>query len=301
MSASETAAPEDSRLCKPDEGPRRRFPSVVVVVLGLLLGLAVALLAARLLGEGDGPGEASLPVATAPVKQVERAAADEGDVWPGAGATSAEAAVTGFLDAEVAGDFERSFGFLSAEDRRRYGSPAGWVGSHADVLPPVGGFEIGQAGADEVVTVVDFEPGLDQVTGLTPARARITWQVDAGPGGMGVVLDGSDVEPLLPADDGAVDAARRWVGDRQACQASDVERPGLIGSPALANALCDATGQPTVGEPDPLGDIDATVVATAFGPEAASAARVVRIAGPAELGAVLVPVGERWTVIGVVP
>lgn len=279
-------------------------------MLGLLVGVAIAVLVPRLLDDGDDvAGEAatisearrSLDEADGPVD----APADlleDGPVPPGAGAGSAEAAVTGFLDAEAASDFETSFGFLSAQDRQLYGSPAGWEASHADVFPPVVSYEVEEAGLDAVITTVVFEPGLDPVTGLTPGQARITWDVPVGPeGDMGVALETSLIEALHPAEEGAVDAARLWADDRRACETPSNERDGLIGTPGLAQQLCDAEGSITLGEPRGLDDLEATPFFTAFGAEAVSASRVVRISGPAELGAVLAPIGDQWSVIGVVP
>lgn len=227
---------------------------------------------------------------------------DDGPVPPGAGAESAEAAVAGFLDAEAEGDFETSFGFLSAADRQLYRSPAGWEASHADVFPTVVDYEIEEVGPDLVVTTVMFEPGLDPVVGLTPGRARITWDVPAGPeGDRGVALETSQVEAIYPAEEGAAAAARVWVDARQACEPPTNERTLLLGVPSLADELCDADGSPSLGDPQPLDDIQATPFFTAFGAEAVSASRVVRVSGPVELGAVLAPIGDEWSVIGVVP
>jgi hypothetical protein len=288
---------------------RRSGRTALAVVLGLLVGLAVAFLVPRLLDDGDDvAGEAAtISEARRSLDEADgsvNAPADlleDGPVPPGAGAGSAEAAVTGFLDAEAASDFETSFGFLSAQDRQFYGSPAGWEASHADVFPPVVSYEVEEAGPDAFVTTVVFEPGLDPVTGLIPGQARITWDVTTGPeGDMGVALETSLVEPLYPAEEDAVDAARRWADARQACETPSNER-SLIGTPVLAQQLCDADGSFTLGEPRGLEDFEATPFFTALGAEAVSASRVVRISGPAEFGAVLAPIGDQWSVIGVVP
>jgi hypothetical protein len=289
---------------------RRRLPTLVLVVLGLLVGVAGAVLIPSLLdGDDDAPPpQADRPVVDRPVDGTADARPADDDVPPGAGAATPEAAVTGFLDAEVAGDLATSFGFLSEEDRTAYGSPAGWVAGHADAVPPVLGYELqpvppADGAAATAVTMVTLEPGLDQVVGLTPGRAQVTWDVRQGTDGTwGVSLrEGTTFEALHPSDDGARPAAQRWVDDRQRCDTPANEYGGLIGRAVLADALCDVEGEVSVGEAAPLREVDATTFSTAFGPETVEAARLVRISGAVELGAVLVPIGDEWTVIGVVP
>jgi hypothetical protein len=155
-------------------------------------------------------------------------------------------------------------------------------------------------GNASVPAVVTFTPGLDQVVGLVPLQANVTWQLARGTdGAWGVSLDSSAIEPIYPSDDGAAPAARTWLDARVACRTPSNERAGLIGSPALANALCGASAL-TLGDAKALDDVEATPIATAFGAETRSAARVVRVSGAVELGVVLVPIGDQWTVIGVV-
>ena len=292
--------------------PRRSTRTAIAVAVGLLIGLGVALFVPRLLDGEDPDGAALTPGRGdgATLAEERAAAADaaavEGPLPPGAGAADAAAAVTGFLDAEAAGDFESSFGFLGADDRRRYASPAGWVSEHADVLAPVTGYEVlevEEAADDtaEVVTEVRFDPGLDQVTGLTPAAARVTWAASAGPdGSWGVDLEASTIEAVaVPADDVA-STVRAWADDRRACQPSAGERAALVGSPALADRLCDAP-EATFGPVESLDPVDAQPVVSAYGPATAAAARIVRLSGPVDLGVVLVAIGETWTVVAVVP
>lgn len=280
-------------------------------MLGLLVGVAAAVLVPRLLGAGDDPDPISVTQPTRVLSDDEVVDSpddllpDDVPLPPGSGAATAEAAVTGFLDAEVAGDFETSFGFLSAEERTIYGTPAGWVAAHADVVPPVTGYDIAEAseGPDgtTVSGSVSFTPGLDQVVGLVPAEARVTWLVTLGPDdAWGVSFEGSTFEPLRPGDDGVAPAAQRWVDARQGCELPSNEFSGRIGSGLLAESLCEADDV-EVGGPEALDDATDTEIATAFGPETTDAARLVRVTGDTELGIVLVPIGEQWTVIGVVP
>lgn len=285
----------------------------LVLILGLLAGVAAAVLVPRLLDGGDEqPGEAA-PAADRrtldedePVTSPEDLLPDDVEVSPGAGAPTAEAALTGFLDAEAAQDFETSFGFLSSTDRVSFGSPAGWVAGHANVFPPLLGYELGEVsegeGVTTVVTTVMFEPGLDQVVGLTPGRARVAWEVlEAEDGAWGVALDTSAVEPVFPPAEEAGAAARTWLDDRQACAEPAGEREGLVGAAPLADTLCDAAGELVAGDVAELDETEATTISTAFGPEAAAASRVVRVTGSVELGAVLAPIGDEWVVIGILP
>lgn len=288
------------------------MPTVVLVLVGLFAGIGAAILVPRLL-DGDEGGD-SAPAAdggrTLGDEEIDGPAdllPDDAEVPPGAGADSPEAALTGFLDAEVAGDYESSFGYLSAEDRTLYGSPAGWVASHADAIPPVLAYELEPVDAGDgqatAVSTVTFEPGLDQVVGLTPGRAQVTWDLRQGADGSWGVSMGETTtfEPLYPSEEGVGPAAQRWVTSRQACETPSNEFGGLIGPDALADALCGADGELELGEPAPLGDIEEATYSTAFGPETAQVVRVVRVSGPVELGVALAPIGDEWTVIGVVP
>jgi hypothetical protein len=169
------------------------------------------------------------------------------------------------------------------------------------VLGKVEGYELVEVRDAEVVTTVRFTPSLDQVGGLVPGEARITWTTAEGAdGSWGVALEESVIEPLLPADEGAATAAQAWVDARRACGSPEFERAALVGSPALADRLCDA-GDVSLGDVEPLSQADAQTVFRAYGPTATSAARAVRTSGAVDLGVVLIPVGETWTVIAVVP
>ncbi len=291
------------------EPSRRRWTTAAAVVGGLVIGLLAALVGAQVFGDdgSDGAAVDDRRFATGEINSPDDLLPDDVVVPPGAGAASAEAAVTGFLDAEVDGDFAASFGFISEVDRAEHGSPEGWLASHADVVPRILGYELEEGGAEEgagratISALLTLEPGLDQVTGLTPAEAVVRWDILEGADGWGVSLQTSAFEPVLPDEAGAAPAALAWAEARQRCDVPANEHGIVVGSPALARTLCDSTGPVEVGDPTPLGDTDAQPVATAFGDQVARAARVVRIDGPSELAAVLVPVGDEWTVIGVLP
>ena len=280
------------------------------MVGGLILGLAAALVGVEVFGGAD--------TASAPDADVSRSAPEEvdspGDLMPddvpvpdGADARSPEAAVSGFLDAETDRDFRTSFGYLSAVDRATFGSAAGWEASHANELPLIVDYELGEVTPvnDDQMTVsadVSFEPGLDQVIGLTPGSALVRWDVvQSSDGSWGVALESSAIEPRYPSDESVLPAAEAWADARQDCEVPANERPGLVGSPALADELCGTDEALMLSGPELLDVLASRPVLTAFGPEAAAAARVVRVEGPAAVGVVLVPIGPDWTVVAVLP
>ena len=281
----------------------RRPPWVtgVAVIAGLALGIGVAV---ALFRDSDG-SDRQLADVEEPATLNEAA---EGSPPPGADGSDPRAAVQGFLDAEVEQDFASSFGFLSAATRSEYGSPEGWIASHADVLPVVRDYEIEEVedsdepgGPTEVVALLTFEPSLDQVVGLVPERSRVTWVTTADGGTWGVDLQSSTFEPLYPPEDEAPGAVRQWAEAHQDCGPAPSWDGNLVGSPALAEGLCGTDGEVQVGNAVPLGSIDASAVLTAFGPEAADWARVVPVTSPLELRAVVAPIGQQWLVIGVLP
>lgn len=289
---------------------RRRLTTVGGVFAGLAIGLAAAFVGSQVLG-----GEDDEPVAeVADSRTLDGEVTGPADLLPegtpvpdGAGAESAEAAITGFLDAEVADDFETSFGYLDDAGRAEFGSPAGWVASHANELPPITGYELGERqpaddGREIIAAVVEFEPGLDQVIGLVPARATVQWDVTRGAdGGWGVSLGTSAFTPEYPPDTEVPGAVQQWLAARQQCETPDNERDGLVGSPSLANALCDVDGDVAVGEVETLDELGAQPIFTAFGEDTVGASRSVRLSGPVEMAVVLAPIGDQWTVIGVLP
>jgi hypothetical protein len=215
-----------------------------------------------------------------------------------------EAAVHGFLAAELKGDFEASFHFLSPQDRRAFRGPAAWVAEHADLLPPLTGFNIESIteldDRAEVTTLLEFEAGLDEVVGLIPGRARFTWAVASLDDAWWIVWFESSLLPIYPPDAEAVRAVRSWAEARQACRPAREYEGGLFGTPGLAEQLCGARGTVQLGEPGRLENaVDAAPFVAAFGPEFGQWGRVVPIMGPVQLRSVVAPVGEEWMVIGV--
>ncbi|CAN5914806.1 hypothetical protein BH23ACT10_BH23ACT10_05800 [soil metagenome] len=236
------------------------------------------------------------------------AAAGDGVAGDGAGSAGADsptAAVEGFLSAEVDGQLADAFGYLSTDDRETFGSAAEWVAVHADALPPVTGYTVADVDADgdraQITGTVAFEPGLDQVLGLVRPQADVTWTaVRDTQGDWGVDLTDSELLPVYPDDDqGAVDAAQRWAQARQQCRTEGEWDGGLVGSPALADALCGTDGPVEVGQAAALDDIDAPAFNAAFGPDVGMWTRVVTVTAPVPVRVALAPIGDRWEVIGV--
>lgn len=281
-------------------GPTRPWRTPVAILVGLAVGVGLTVVIPRL----SASSELSAPIGTDSSPTTSITVPDgAADAPPGAGAASAMAAVEGFLTAESAGDLEASFSFLSRDLRRSYRSPAGWVAGHADVLPPILGYDLGEAIVEEgratVPASVRFRPSLDEVVGLVPGAADVVWAAVEEGDGWAVDLAASTMTARFPDDDGAAPAVATWAEARQRCDRANERDGTLVGSPAVADGLCDADGTIVVGAAAPLSEIEATPFATAFGGEVIEWARVVPVTAPLQLRAVVAPLGDRWLVIGV--
>jgi hypothetical protein len=291
-----------------------RLRDAVVVLFAVAVGFGIALVP-RLLNDSGGEDIASPTKANPRVqlstladarvaKPLPPATADPASVEPPAApASTPVAAVTGFLDAEVAGDFAASYGTLSAPDRLRAGSRSDWTTLHAQ-LPTIRGFTIGETrsapGRTEIAAEVELQPGLDAVVGLVPARAQATWIAVAEDGGWRVDFDNSTLVPEYPPDAAAVDTASSWVSARAQCRRAPQYRDGLLGVTALASDLCGARGPVRVGTAAPLrAGTGVEPFVAAFGPDVFTWARAVPVESPAPMSVVLAPIGDRWVVIGV--
>ena len=157
-------------------------------------------------------------------------------------------------------------------------------------------------GSSQVVTDVAFTPSLDEVSGLVPGDAIVTWHLVREAGGWRIALFETVVEPRYAPEVAATESARRWVIDRTACIMAEEYEGGLLGNPGLADSLCGAVGPVEVGKPGPLEDqIDTAQFVGAFGPEFDQWGRAVDSRVPVPLQVVLAPVGVDWIVIGVLP
>lgn len=303
---------------EPETGTRgsgaRVLRAALIAVAGVVAGVGLAMAWASV-GDADGsdaeligepPGEA-LP---APEVQQGVDLPDPDGPTPPGGADNPEAAVRGFLSAEEQGALTESFSFLSADDRGKLRSPEGWEAVHADRMPPVRGFEIGEVTVDgsraKVASRVRFESSLNDVTGLIPARARVTWSVVDGEGGWGIALGDSRTEPRYPDESQVPDAARTWLEELGAGCEVPTNR-SLVGSEQVLDPVCEVLAESDgdaqaveLGDVTTLADRASRPFVARYGGDATSWARVVRLTEPAEIGLVLAPIGDRWEVIGVV-
>ena len=291
-----------------------RLRDAVVVLFAVAVGFGLAL-APRLLNDSGGEDIASPTKANPRVqlstladarvaKPLPQAMTDPASVEPPAApADTPVAAVTGFLDAEAAGDFASSYGSLSGPDRLRAGSHGEWTTLHAQ-LPTIRGFTLGETRSApdraEVAAEMVFRPELDTIIGLVPARAKATWIAVAEDGGWRVDFDNSALVPEYPPDAAAIDAASSWVSARAQCRRAPQYRDGLLGVTALAADLCGARGPVRVGTAAPLrAGTGVEPFVAAFGPDVFTWARAVPVESPAPMSVVLAPIGDRWVVIGV--
>ena len=220
-------------------------------------------------------------------------------------APTPEKAVELFITAEVAGDSRASFALLGAADRAKYVSEAGWQAAHRN-LPRLMAFEPVGRGAQgddniEIVGTATLVPELSEIKGLVPATATARFSAVAEGGGWRVAATGTRLQPILPDDRRAAAGVQAWLAARRACLTPTGERKGsLVGVVGLADRLCGSTGEASVGKPQPLLDTaDLAPFIAAFGPEAGLWARVLAVQSPVPLRAVVAPLGNDWTVVGI--
>lgn len=292
--------------------PRRaRVGLMVAGAVGLLaIGAGGALLLTRAGGD-------EIPVTTTTVQTGERPApvisdplpAPTGPAAPGPGETPQDA-VTGFLTSEATGDLATAYTYLSSEERSILGSSAAYVAQHADLMGRVTGFDVTGIeldGSDETVAtataLVGFEPTLDVVIGLIPAKAEATIPLIRDADGWAVVFTEMAMTPVLPDEAEAIADARTYVEAAVACDPPVRGYSGrLQGQARLVDELCDATGEISLGDVGVLADpVSIQPFLASFGDEVTVWSRVVPVSGPSELRLVLAPFGDDWTVIGALP
>lgn len=222
-----------------------------------------------------------------------------------AGATTPEAAIERFVAAEVARDTVASFALLSEPDRAKFPNPASWQAAHRN-LPELRGFAPKGRGASdnkvvEIVGIATLVPELSEIKGLVAPNAQARFTAVAEQGGWYVSVGATILQPILPDDADAGAQVRLWLDARRACAPPVGERPGgLVGIVGLANRLCGATGDVAVEATQRLRDTaDLGPFLAAFGPEVGLWARVVPVRSPVPLRAVVAPLGDNWTVVGI--
>jgi hypothetical protein len=280
--------------------------TIAVLIVGLLLGVGLASWIARPRAPQTDPVSSATQLPVAPqTSQADESDAGDAEGEPPSPAVAARArdAVAGFLDAEVAGDFATSYGFLSAQDQEAFGGREGWIASHAD-LPPITGFRLKSLRATEgdvqATTALRLRSTLDEIVGLVPPRANATWTVRPQSDGWRVAYTEGAIKWLYPSDQGATDAATTWVTDRLACEKAHQHPGGLLGDSDLAESLCGMDAEFSAGVMEPLTDVtDGQPFIAAYGAEALAQMRSVAFDGPTPMRVVLAPVADHWTVVGV--
>jgi len=213
------------------------------------------------------------------------------------------------LDAEKRSDRAASFPLLARSTRVELKDVADWA-KRRQQLPPVTGFRVnpaseGTAGdkAGKVVVVVEHAPALDSFRGLAFARESQTFTGERSGTGW-LVVGEPEIQPEVPPEAKAVEAATAWVAAVQAC---DKERAAslqavttIFGTAAGAGGLCGKAGAIT---PGPVGRLSPGLASTdivgQYSTDALDWARVVRITAPTAFGVVLAPIADGWKVLGV--
>ena len=272
--------------------PRAAARTMTVVLVVIALGLAAC--------SSDNPStkRSTTTTTAAPTTTV-----DPKDKAPQSPKASPEAAVSAVLTAEKAGDHAASFAVLSDSARRVYKDLPEWVDRRTE-LPPITGFTIEKTDGQQVIALVQHQPGLDPFIGLSAAEERQTWKVQRS--GKGWLADADpEVDYVLPSDAKAKAAALAWVSAVQACDEKPAlsmqALPTLYGNSSAIAKLCGAKGKPTADDAANLeaGPASADIVAQ-YSTDALVWARVVRVTiSGIFLNVALAPIGDVWKVMGV--
>lgn len=225
-------------------------------------------------------------------------------VPPAPPAASAKDAVARFMAAEIANDFDTSYGLLAEPDRRVAPVPQLWIRSHADI-PEFTRFEIIKSDdtSPEGVVItgtVDAIPSLDEISGLVPAGGELSLLAVPEDGGWRVAFGSTTFVPSYPSADKARTVASRWLDLTARCEnTAELEyRFGLLGVTGYAPQLCAAGTPAKSGDPISLADHpNPAPVVAAFGADALGWAQFQRVEGPVEFDLVLAPLGDEWIVL----
>ncbi len=225
---------------------------------------------------------------------------------PGTAASTPADAVNRFVRAELDGDDELSYDLLAEADRTSVRTRVAWKAMHSS-LPELVGFVAADKqaapsdGEAKITGDAEFTPRLDEIGGLVTRRAAVTWTAVAEDGGWRVSYQRTSIKPVYLDDKGATQSATEWIAARQACVDPDPSLEyagGIVGSVGIAAALCKTTAAKP-DAPKRLADRpDPAPVLAAFGPEADTWARIIRVTGRRTFNIVLAPLADRWIVIG---
>jgi len=228
--------------------------------------------------------------------------------------SDAASALATFRQAALDGRPQEAWLLLDAAGRERYPTAAAWSAAQVDRPTPIA-FEITRTGpADQASVPGDldlavassYRPLLDQFSGLVAARTDEVWRVRNEGGRWRVAADPVDTRPVLPPDDTAPAAVRSWVDRAAACDAEGAAQlqvgAGLLGPADLARLPCERRDAVTweVGRPVTVDrSDDARTLLAAYGPGAASWARLVPVRGSDRSFFVQVaPLGDTWKIVG---
>ena len=213
-------------------------------------------------------------------------------------------AVSRYIEAEIKADSPASYGQLSADDRAAVGYEDWDQGQ--DERPPYVSFAIAKATDKTVVVDARLTPAINEVVGVIPGHAEVTFEVLAEDGGYRVSLDDTALRPKFPDRSLAAPIAQSWVTASQGCRSSErsaLEYDGsLLGTLGLVESLCGvagATQSPRSGAFDEL--LDPSIMLSAFGGEAADWTEVATftgLSGLEKLQVILAPLGDQWVVVG---
>lgn len=262
--------------------PWSRFVGDVVLgAVGLALGAAAFMLFQATVGG------AATDQAAEPVVEVNAPPAT------GSGATSPEAAIRQFLNAESAALPDEAFELLSRADRQNYSSAQLWA-----ARSPLGEVQSWHWNdLDRPETTIAVEPGLSLTRGWTPASTVIVWSV-VNEDGWRVSLSDSIAEAAVPDPATADAAAADWLNNPTRCDELNDPRLSLATpSPSFAQACADG-GSIVSDVSAPASGRVAAELSLAYGPAAAAWARVIPIDSGAEL--TLIPIGQHWFVVDAV-
>ena len=291
--------------------PGRRIVVGLVVMIGLLVGFAVAALVFRDEAPSNFSGAPSvdrieLPAAGAIATVTPAVAPAPIDEPP-----SARAALEQYLTAETDRRSDVSFALVDRGTTDRVKTVAAWESERANRLLPesftVTSVRVADGGTDVTVAAAR-QPAVSPLTGLVPARSAEVWRV-VREDDRWRVLSGQpvDVQPVLPPDAAAVDAATAWLERAAACDdpgTQQLQLPGaVLGSPSLAEGPCEQSDSySAAGASVALAELpNSTVFVSAYGPGVGRWGRAVAVTGERRFTIVLAPLGDEWRVMGLVP
>ncbi len=288
--------------------PRRsNHARIWVGLAGIVIGVSVtvAVLVNRTRGDDGIDQSGNAPVVTLPAVEAGSPIQSEAAaIQPTSAAPTPTDAVTRYIEAEIAANSLASYGQLSADDRAAVGYEDWEQGQ--DERPPYVSFSIVDETDETVVVEAQLTPAINEVDGVIPGRAEVTFEVLSEDGGYRVSLDDTAMRPQFPDRSLAAPVAQSWLTASQGCRADEraaFEYDGsLLGTLGLVESLCGIAGTaqtPRSGEYDEL--TDPSILLSAFGGDASDWTQVATftgLTGLEKLQVILAPLGDQWVVVG---